>query len=484
MKKIKNILALVLIASSLLTGCNWLELQPPNGLVLDEYWQTKEDVEATLLGAYQQFAKIDEMLFLYGEIRADLIQPDQALNYQQLIINNNIFSNNTLCDWSDFYKIINYCNNVIEIAPDVLNRDQTFTEFQMLSYQSEAIYLRSLAYFYLVRIFKDVPYITKPTVDDNVDFFVPKTSGDSILMFIKADLQKFETTIPTDYSTLQKSKGRATKGAFNALLADISLWEFDYNACLEYIEKIDALNLYYLLPSGSWFDNFKPGNSLESIFEFQFDGNGQNNSMYDYTYNLSYYRSSDYAIELLNPEVSMERVRGFGSLSLESTNYLIWKYAGGAPDRRSLRSSAESRACNFIIYRFADIILMKAEALAFLNRFNEAEIEINKIRARALMEPLEIINSQAAFEDAILTERAKELAFEGKRWFDLLRMGRRNNFERKKDLIEIIIKNAPSTQKLVLASKLSNPLGWYLPIYKDELEKNLNLKQNPYYEDK
>ena len=88
-----------------------------------------------------------------------------------------------------------------------------------------------------------------------------------------------------------------------------------------------------------------------------------------------------------------------------------------------------------------------------------------------------------AFEDMILQERAIELAFEGKRWFDLLRMGRRNNYSRKSDLIEILIENVPSTQKLVLASKLTNPYGWYLPVEDVELERNKNLVQNPYYAD-
>jgi hypothetical protein len=60
-------------------------------------------------------------------------------------------------------------------------------------------------------------------------------------------------------------------------------------------------------------------------------------------------------------------------------------------------------------------------------------------------------------------------------------MGRRNDFSRKNKLIEIIIKNVPSTQKRILAAKLTNPLGWYLPIYKGEIERNKNLVQNPYY---
>jgi starch-binding outer membrane protein, SusD/RagB family len=82
----------------------------------------------------------------------------------------------------------------------------------------------------------------------------------------------------------------------------------------------------------------------------------------------------------------------------------------------------------------------------------------------------------------LLDERARELAFEGKRWFDLMRMGRRNNYERKSNLIEVIIKNVPATQKRVLGMKLNDPYGWYLPINEKELERNKNLVQNPYYE--
>jgi hypothetical protein len=104
------------------------------------------------------------------------------------------------------------------------------------------------------------------------------------------------------------------------------------------------------------------------------------------------------------------------------------------------------------------------------------------IRYRADVPALSLANTPTAFEDAILEERALELAFEGKRWFDLLRMGRRNNYERKSRLIQIIVSNVPSTQKRILATKLTNPLGWYLPISKLEIERNKNLVQNPYYD--
>ena len=106
---------------------------------------------------------------------------------------------------------------------------------------------------------------------------------------------------------------------------------------------------------------------------------------------------------------------------------------------------------------------------------------INQIRIRADVTPLSLPDSPSIYEDAILEERALELAFEGKRWFDLVRMGRRNDYARKNELIEVIVSNVPSTQKRILATKLTNPLGWYLPIYETEIERNANLVQNPYY---
>jgi hypothetical protein len=162
-------------------------------------------------------------------------------------------------------------------------------------------------------------------------------------------------------------------------------------------------------------------------------------------------------------------------------DFIIWKYVGRAPDGTTERAGSVQSSCNWIVYRVADVLLMKAEALSQLGQFPEALEILNEIRNRADVSPLSIPNSADAYEDAILHERALELAFEGKRWFDLLRMGRRNDYARKSKLIEIIISSVPSTQRRILATKLTNPLGWYLPIYEAEIERNPNLVQNPYY---
>ena len=131
----------------------------------------------------------------------------------------------------------------------------------------------------------------------------------------------------------------------------------------------------------------------------------------------------------------------------------------------------------------SDLVLMKAEALSQLGRYDEALAIVNELRLRRQSKSVTASFTAEAFEDLIMEERMHELAFEGKRWFDMLRMGRRNNYQRKADFINLTIENVPSTQKIVLASKLTNPWGWYLPVLQDEMERNLNLEQNPYYAD-
>lgn len=484
--KAKYLLLITLIISML--SCNeWIELQPPDGLVREEYWKTKEDVETLLMSAYETLASMDRTLFIHGEIRADMVVGDdnQSRN-EQLISEGNIYPDNRICDWDDFYTVINSCNEVIKNGPEVQQIDNTFTDFQLQNLLSEAIFLRSLTYFYLVRIYKDVPLVLEPSESDNVDFYIEKSNGDTVLNHIISDLEAYRLLAPNgNFPTTEENKGRASKNAFEALLADIYLWRFNYEKVIEHVEAIESSGEYFLLPGGLWFELFYPGNSPESIFELQFDGQrNQENNTYDLTrYQNEQYDPSQKALELFAFNFAREFIRGENNSirKYSEGDFIIWKYVGRAGDGRSFRAGNETESCNWIVYRYADVLLMKAEALSQLERYQEALAIINQIRERAEVAPRSLPNSPVAYEDAILEERALELAFEGKRWFDLLRMGRRNDFARKSNLIDIIVSNVPSTQKRIIAAKLTNPLGWYLPIYDSEIERNLNLEQNPYY---
>jgi hypothetical protein len=485
-RKIKYFLLTLMLLIQV--SCNsWMELIPPEGLIKEEFWKTKEDVEAVLMAAYESLSVMDRSLFLYGELRGDLLKGGLTQSSEeQNIMENNIYPDNSFCNWANFYKVINYCNEVIKNAPLVQKIDNTFTDFHKQGYMAEAYFLRSLCYFYLVRIYHEVPLMLDPTDSDNTDVYLPKSTEEEVLTQIVNDLNENRAFAPSgSFITVAANKGRASKAAYDALLADIALWRFKYDEVLSHVEKIEAVEDLLLMPGAKWFEIFYPGNSLESIFEFQYDGNiDQPNGTYDLTQqNSLQYSSSQKAIEMFAYEFTNELVRGedVSITKISENNFIIWKYVGQAPDGKTVRSGTDRYSCNWIVYRLADVLLMKAEALSQLGRYNEALQIINEIRERANIATRSIAFNAVAFEDAVLEERALEFAYEGKRWFDLLRMGRRNNYARKNKLIEVMVSNASSTQKRVLAAKLTNPLGWYLPIYNSEIERNIKLVQNPYY---
>ncbi len=472
----------------------WLELVPPQGLIREEFWKTKEDVEAIVMGAYETFAGMNGELFKYGEMRADMVKWDNNVDDdERKIMDGIIYPDNDMCNWEDFYKVINYCNEVIKNAPAVQKIDNTFSDYQKEGLIAEAKFLRGLSFFYLVRLYKDVPFTLEPNENDDADFYLEKTDGDQILEAIVEDLKISRPFATTEgYQTQNERKGRATKAAFDALLADISLWLFNYEECIEHANKIifpetieSEESTIVLMPPGQWFEMFYPGNTLEGIFEFQFDASlNQQNSTANLTsrYSLQY-DPSQKAIEMFSKEFASELYRGEDSSikKYSDTDWIIWKYIGRVADGATTRTGSDYSSCNWIVYRYADVLLMKAEALSQLEDFAGAQQIIDLIRERAYVPSPILPYSKPAFEDAIMQERALEFAFEGKRWFDILRMGRRNNFSRKSKLIEVVVQNVPSTQKRILATKLTNPDGWYLPIHEDELERNKNLVQNPYY---
>jgi len=145
-----------LIASS----CdNWLALSPQDGIVQSRFWQNKEQVESAVGGIYASLIDgLPEKMFILGEIRADMITTSFRILSSELdIINSNILPTNYLTDWRDFYRIINYSNTVIAFAPSVLDKDKTYTEVALKGHVAEAKAMRAWMYFYLVRLFGEVP---------------------------------------------------------------------------------------------------------------------------------------------------------------------------------------------------------------------------------------------------------------------------------------------------------------------------------------
>jgi hypothetical protein len=160
----------------------------------------------------------------------------------------------------------------------------------------------------------------------------------------------------------------------------------------------------------------------------------------------------------------------------------MWKYMGITIDDTRKRSPVSERDLNIFYYRYADVVLMKAEALNELGRVSEALDYVNQTYARAVGQPITGVTDQGEMRNIILDERAKEFILEGKRWFDLLRTAKRNSFQYKAYITQVILDNADARSKDVVKSKVNDTMMYYLPVPYDELKRNKNLKQNPFYE--
>lgn len=457
---------------------DWLELYPEDSLVSEEYWKSGNDVDAILANTYGKLARQVKTLLLWGELRGGLLSEGMNVPSDPArIMKGDVTDANSLIKWDNLYAVINGANQIITYAPEVVLRDPSFTVAELNRTLSEAYFLRALSYFYLLRAFKEVPLITEPYISDEQDYYPEKTTEDVLIQHILDDLDMaLDWGVPS-YSTVSETKGRATMYAIHALLADVHLWNNNYQEAITHCDLVIQSGKYALMAENLWFQNFYPGNSNSSIFELQFE------QRWNYNANLyqsfSYLRNREYTI---NPRVlelfDQADVRGLGA-SFSDENLVVWKYVGINPEEERGDALNDN---NFIVYRLADIILMKAEALAQLQLFNEAIEQINTIRLRRGVAPMAIEPSLEAFENLILEERARELAFEGKHWFDLIRIGKRDNYRRKQKVTSALVLNAPADAIMPLMVKFQDPYSWYFPIHRDELQRNANLEQNPYYE--
>ncbi len=457
---------------------DWLELYPEDSLVSEEYWKSGNDVEAVLANTYGKLARQVKTLLLWGELRGGLLSEGTNIPSDPArIMRGDVTDMNGISRWANMYAVINGANQVIAYAPEVVARDPSFTVAELNRAMSEAYFLRALSYFYLIRTFKEVPLITEPYVSDEQDYYPYKATETELMAQIISDLGNAVTRAVPSFNSLAETKGRATLYAVHSLMADVHLWNNDFEKAIEHCNIIINSRNYALLAGNLWFENFYPGNSNSSIFELQFSQRWSYNANLYQTF--SYSKNREY---MANPRIlelfDTQDVRGMGT-SYGTKNLEVWKYVGINPETERGDALNDN---NFIVYRLADIIFFKAEALVQLGRFAEAKEHLNMIRMRRGVQSIDPEPSLEAMEDFILEERARELAFEGKYWYDLIRMGKRDNYRKKQAVITALIMNATADMVLPLTFKFQDPNSWYLPIHRDELERNANLVQNPYYQ--
>jgi len=475
---------------SLLGSCtDWMELEPEDKLIRQEFWQKKGDVEAVTAAMYDAFRETSLKSLMMGEVRADMMYFDanQFIDYAK-IAESDIQYDNPEVKWEKYYFTINLANTLIQFMPEVLGNDKLFTVTEMERIHAEALFIRSLTYFYLVRLYKDVPLILSASSSDTVDFYIEESDEAVVLDQIISDLEYAETIAVSKeniddntsqfMSDLTLFKGRANKYSIQTLLADVYLWKEDYQKCIEYCDKVIGSNLYSLENETDWFKIYVPGNSKESIFEVQYsEAYKETNPIYDRLLPISG-----------NPRANFyswvgEELYLTGDIRIANDTYGPFsKYLLMDTEGKGLRRDYSQKDANYIYYRYPDILLMKAEALAELNNFSESQELINEVALRAGTPSVFLEQSITEFRTAILDERAREFAFEGKRWFDLLRFAKRNGWGNKNLIINILLSKTSEEKRPILRGRILDPNGFYLPIPEADILSNDKLNQNPYYD--
>lgn len=508
MKNRLTYIVLLIILSISFPSCDdWLSIKPEGDIVEDDFWQSEADVKGMVMSAYRFLSSANTMnrIVIWGEFRSDNISLESsASNDERNIFNVNILPANGLTSWGDFYKVINICNLILEKAPAVRERDLDFSENALNNYLAEALTIRSLCFFYLVRVYGRVPLVLEATISENQNMDCKQSDESVVLEQIIKDLILAEEYAAIQWESNALTKGRVTRNAVRALLADVYLWNMQYDECINACDRIldDKSAMLELVDGKTMFsDVFGQGNSTESIFELNFSINGQRNDATASLYgnpqkNRSPHVKASPGLYNSYKTVDQLDIRGKDFLGSSNRGYRIYKYEAvsslsdfseEASFPQGYYRSASSTS-NWIFYRLPDIYLIKAEALsekegASETDYREALALVNLVYERATLNNdsylFDNYSSGAAIKKLILEERRREFAFEGKRWFDLLRKVRKE--ESTIDTWNILALNYEENVELIRA-KLSNKNAWYLPVNQNEMSLNPNLVQNPFYQ--
>lgn len=478
-----------------LSSCSkLLDANPDDLLVRDDFWQSEEDVEASIIGVYNEMQGAVDKMFVWGEARASYLRFSGAKSALFNFNSHNINELNEYTSWGTFYRAINFSNTIIRFAPDVPAVDNQYTQQALNNHLGEAYYIKALMHFYMIRAFLEIPYIDVAYDNDTQDFYVELTKRAEVFNKIVEDLLTAKNLLNSTYTELYNIKGRASKDAVNATLADVYLWMGEYQKALDACNELSG---YSLVSNQKWFNMFYEGNSIEeSIFEIQFSEKFKDympTSVWTDIYLKTELEKQD---NVLWPELassSDSRVMSTAIKIGDKTDdpMRLWKWVGVRPNGIYNEDKRINRDCNWIIYRYADVLLMKAEALNNLGQAKAALAEVNKIRERADVSQFDLDEPGAQeLDELILDERGRELAFEGKGWFDLVRIAlRHGDLEDKTNLGNNILIDRYLQQKgeegffgSYLRFKVADPKGWFLPIHYNELAANPMLRQFEYYD--
>ncbi len=438
----KKLYILVVASIALLSSCNdFLTADLKGDYTSENYYTSPEAATMAVTGVYNSL--YGSKLWVFGDVASDDAVKGGNAGDQADINGINDFtatSDNGILNtyWQSAYETIARANNAIAYIPP-MSFDATLRDRLV----GEAKFLRAYSYFNLVNIFGKVPLKLEPQVTSaTINVGLSETSA--IYAQIEKDLTDAIAVLPVSYAT---EAGRVTQGAAYALLAKVDLYQKKYSDCLTNIQSLENLHQYDLVKN--YADLFKEGSedSVEVIFAIRYINNtevslGNNLSVWlSPSIEGGYYfdaptqnyvdafadKTTDGSDDpRLDASIGRDGKPWFNNTTFssswsEATGYLVKKYdqdtkAGIAKDQSTIP---------YIAIRYADILLMKAEAInetGGTDAITDAAIEVNEVRGRAGLSHT-TATTQATMRTVSQNERRKELGFEFHRFFDLMRWG-------------------------------------------------------------
>ncbi|MFE3870630.1 RagB/SusD family nutrient uptake outer membrane protein [Flavobacterium sp. ZS1P70] len=330
------------------------------------------------------------------------------------------------------YEGINRCNQALSIIPQ-LDQANPALRTRLVG---EAKFLRAFMYFTLVKTYGGVPivdHLPNPSSDaDRIMQLTRKTSAE-VYAFIASDLTEAIAALPNKSEYAAAEKGRASKGAAYALLAKVNLYQKNWQ---KVVDNCNLVTGYSIVPNYASMYRLAGENDAESIFEIQGTGSTPAKGISGYSNTQGARGNGGWGWGFNTPSQSLVNAYETGDVRKNAT--IIFR-GTTLYDGRVVPVTVENERYNYKAYssaftdgwetdvnikylRYAEVILMKAEALNELNQTPAAIPLINQIRARAGLGNTTAA-SQAAVRTAIWKERRVEMAFEHDRFFDLVRTG-------------------------------------------------------------
>ena len=447
-----------------------------------------EALYAFVRGSAQEFWTLD--FLQHAETRADnsYAGVKTSVNIASIEQNSQDAANAYIKrDWQKYLEAINLANVVIANVDKVPDASLTTTERKQ--WKAEAKIFKAWMLFDMTRLWgaipipaMEIPEISSENVEQTYKLLFPeRTSVAEVYNIIRTNLEEALVDAP---AVKANDKFFFSRAVANALLAHVYAEKpiRDYNKTIQYCAAVEA-DGFSLLPN--YADLFqindaktdvKVRNSAESIFEITYSQGGQTwlpglfglnytnpNSTYNWAKWVTPSRDLIAAFDAEGDTVRKDQAIVWGQPSWE--NYYPSKHY---PFMYKIRSGGSS----IIKLRLADILLLKAEAYAALGQTAEAAALVNQVRARVGLATISTSLSQEQMKAAVLKERRLELAFEGFRWFDLVR--------NDKAIETMNSLNARDTGRLKQTYPLNENTVLY-PIPQTELENNKKLTQNPGY---